>query len=360
MLQPYHRILVIAGIVFCLPLPVYAYSGECSLKTDNQAATTFDWQQLINTPSDWNKHSIITAGVNWQGITPTPIGNLGNSFASVFDSNSHIIHKAIIGTNARYLMSSHCTIDQKLYLWDSNDGLSWRLLNGGPSYSAPSGVIRDPSIFKHTDGRYYVCYTNNNTGDPCHPGRSNRFGVASSPDLAHWSFVRWVYLCHDSVHTVWAPEWFVNDDGHVHVFVMFDYNIYETHPIDPAFAIWSTPVKVSGELSGAIDPYLVKLNGRYYLWFSRDSYIGYSSSSSLTGPYTVKEANDWAGWGHKEGECLQQLGGGRWRIYFEPVLGAVQYSESNDNWATWTTPVAIASDQNNLSVAHGTVIKLGN
>jgi hypothetical protein len=265
----------------------------------------------------------------------------------------------------KYLMSSHCTTDEKLYLWLSSDGLSWNMFNGGASFTPPSGVLRDPSIFEHTDGYYYVVYTNNNT-DPCN-FQGNRFGVAKSADLVTWIHVCWVSIAESSF--VWAPEWFVDTDGSVHIFVAAKgywlnnnfWTIYEMHPANSSLTTWSNPIAITGtSLPKMIDPFMVKIGNTYHLWYKNEDTsqtIGYADSNSLTSGYVIQKSGDWAGWGQKEGDYLTQLDDGTWRIYMTAIVGAVYYSDSNDSWATWTAPVLITDDQSALTPSHGTVVK---
>jgi hypothetical protein len=97
MFHTYRKVLVIAGIVFCLFSSVFAYSGGSGEPNDPyRIATVSDWQQLKNTSSDWNKNFIMTADVNLQGVALTPVGNSTNKFTGVFDGNSYIIRNANI------------------------------------------------------------------------------------------------------------------------------------------------------------------------------------------------------------------------------------------------------------------------
>ncbi len=59
-----------------------------------QISSVADWQSLMNTPDDWNKHFILTADLDLQGINLSPIGNSNNYFTGVFDGNGHIIRNA--------------------------------------------------------------------------------------------------------------------------------------------------------------------------------------------------------------------------------------------------------------------------
>jgi hypothetical protein len=351
------NVAVLLGLmvtVFLLPALTYAVSADqCDFNDDND----IDWKDLSVITRNWlldcSTHDCNGADLDSSGSVNLVDFTL---FAEYWNPDANL---------ACLLMACHCLADrgqEKLYLWQSNDGIDWKLLNGGPSYSAPEYVIRDPSIFKHTDGKYYICYTNNNISPQNFTG--TRFGVASSPDLVVWTHVCWVDF--GSVSYVWAPEWFIDTDGSVHIFVAVDYIIKEVHPTNSTFTAWSSPVTITGTNfpQKMIDPFIIYRDGTYYLWYvndhgvaGADSTIEYASSSSLTSGYTVIESGDWAGWGHpREGESLVHLGGSNWRIYLQTQLGAMYWSESYDNWQTWTGKVLLTDDQPDLVIGHGTVI----
>jgi hypothetical protein len=57
-------------------------------------------------------------------------------------------------------------------VYDSADGTRFTLKKP-LAYTPPKGLIRDPSVIKHTDGWYYVAYTTGWAG--------NTIGLARSP-----------------------------------------------------------------------------------------------------------------------------------------------------------------------------------
>lgn len=96
----YRRALsVMGGIILCLSSSVFAYTGGSGTEADPyQISTVSDWNDLMNTSSDWSKHFIMTADVNLQGVALTPIGN----FTGVFNGNNHVISNVDINTPASY------------------------------------------------------------------------------------------------------------------------------------------------------------------------------------------------------------------------------------------------------------------
>jgi hypothetical protein len=78
----------------------FAYSGGTGEpNTPYQIGTVSDWQQLMTTSVDWNKHFIMTADINLMGVTVTPVGDSGIPFTGVFDGNGHTISYLKINTN---------------------------------------------------------------------------------------------------------------------------------------------------------------------------------------------------------------------------------------------------------------------
>ncbi len=86
------------------------YSGGSGTEENPyQIATVADWQTLMNTSDDWNKHFILTADLDLKGVALFPIGNLSNMFTGVFDGNGHIISNAVINMpNSNYVGLFSC------------------------------------------------------------------------------------------------------------------------------------------------------------------------------------------------------------------------------------------------------------
>ena len=61
-----------------------------------QISTVSHWQNLMNTPADWDKYFILTADLDLQGITLSPIGNDSQPFNGVFDGNGYVIRNAVV------------------------------------------------------------------------------------------------------------------------------------------------------------------------------------------------------------------------------------------------------------------------
>jgi len=258
-----------------------------------------------------------------------------------------------------YLASAHHSEDELAYLFASQDGKKFGLINEFPV--APTlGTQRDPSIV-FFDGKYVMAVTH---------GTSTTFNILESEDLVNWSQRGTVDMASiGSVHRVWAPELWV-DGTTLRAFVSVstsgstsNFQIYET---SEGASSWTTPTKltITGR-SNVIDPFMVKVGSDYFLWYKEEDndYIEYAKATSLTGTYTVQESGNWASWGSPvEAPCLIELPNGDWRIYMNEHAGfdsvQIWYSESTDDWATWSTKVAIETPILENQFAHMTVLEM--
>lgn len=260
------------------------------------------------------------------------------------------------------------SLNPGLALLASPDGLRWNSLRSAnkPLYVPASGGMYDPSIMRY-NGQYWLVHD--------HGGATQTdFAVVSSPDLENWTQVATVSCTGlAGVQQVWAPEWFVDADGSVHVVVALNtttngvtgFGLYELHPTNTAMTAWSAPTAITGTNFPAtmIDPFLM-LNpaGGYMLWYknqvSNTGTIEYATSTSLTSGYTVQKSGDWAGWGtSKEGPCPVYMGGTHWRVYMFQYTGTqgIFSSDSTDNMATWSAITALDTP---FTIDHGTMIRL--
>ncbi len=95
MFSVYRKMWAAAGFILCLVSVVYAYSdGNGTEAAPYQIASVSDWQQLMGTSSDWSKYFIMTADIDLQGISLTPVGNTTTNFTGVFDGDEYIIYNA--------------------------------------------------------------------------------------------------------------------------------------------------------------------------------------------------------------------------------------------------------------------------
>jgi len=250
--------------------------------------------------------------------------------------------------------------DGTVNVYQSDDATDFRLLKAS-AYTPPSNRIRDASVFKHTDGYYYITYTTHTWQDP-----STTIGFARSSDRVNWTFLYDYTVPLSNLSRAWAPEWFVDSNGSVYVIVSCSttadewiFTPYALKAANSGLTAWGSPVALSGIGTNHIDTFIVKIGSTYHAFPKNETtkYIEYATASSLTGPYTIRSTGDWAGWGGtREGPALVQLDNGGWRIFFDGYGdSSYYYSDSYDTFATWTAPKKLPGVSG--TVRHFTVIK---
>jgi sucrose-6-phosphate hydrolase SacC (GH32 family) len=249
--------------------------------------------------------------------------------------------------------------ESRMYIYQSTDGLNFSLL-AGPTYTPPTGLLRDPSIIRNTaDGLYYITYTTNWAG--------NTIGLASSPDRIHWTFIENITMPAGTFVT-WAPEWFRDSNGSMHIIVNLNrtntgdsnFNPYDLTSLHSNLRSWSAPVALAGVGPNYIDSFIVKVGSVYHIFAKNETtkYIEHATATNLNGPYTFVGRGNWAGWGqYLEGPALYQLDNGNWRIVIDGYNSKhYYYSDSSNTFKTWTAK-AILPDGLSGFVRHGTVLK---
>jgi hypothetical protein len=246
-----------------------------------------------------------------------------------------------------------------LLIYKAPDDLNFtEVSNSG--YAGPTDNLRDPSIMKYSDGKYYVAFTTPEGKGCC--GADLSFSIAVSPDLMTWTTFTTVPSGVPGTQTTWAPEWFKDTDGSINILVSIDpgggHRTYVFKATDSTLMTWQGPTE-AGIGPDFIDTFVVLLGGTYHAFTknSATSYIEHATATSLTGPWTFVGTGDWAGWGvHREGPAVIQLPGGVWRAFIDGYGsgGHEMYTDSTDDFATWTTPAPIPVIGNTTS--HGTVI----
>jgi hypothetical protein len=247
--------------------------------------------------------------------------------------------------------------ESNMYLYQAADALNFNLVKG-PAYTPPGGLVRDPSLMRHTDSYYYIAYTTNWAGTD--------FGIARSWDLTNWSFVTNVNVNVSGTQNTWAPEWFIDSDGSVNLIVSLssstdgDFQPYKFTAQNGSLTSWSGGVALNGITPNYIDTFIVKEGNIYHAFAKNETtqYIEHAIASNLTGPYYFIGTGDWAGWGNGiESPALVQLDSGAWRIYFDKYAAPTgyYYSDSPD-LATWSAKAELPGGLSGL-VRHGTVIK---
>ncbi|MGV9680301.1 glycoside hydrolase family 43 protein [Nocardia sp. NPDC003482] len=271
---------------------------------------------------------------------------------------------AATGVPMRYTMTAFTNDSETdMYVYESTDATNFTLLRAA-AYRPPTGLCRDPSLFRGFDGAYYLTYTTGWDGDT--------IGFARSTDRVNWTFLYELPVPVPNVGHTWAPEWFVDRRGRIGVVVSLNtgpnFRPYLMTALHPALRSWSPLTPLPGfdpapDTLGYIDTTIVAADGRYHAFTKNEStkLVELAVAESPTGPYRFVETGDWAGWGGPcEGQCVIQLPDGRWRIFLdhydldEPERGTYLYSDSFDTFRTWTEPAELPGISG--TVRHFTVL----
>ncbi|MBN2271977.1 MAG: hypothetical protein JXN61_15285 [Sedimentisphaerales bacterium] len=96
------RFTIYAVLVLVLVFTASSYAGYSGgtgePNSPYEIATVADWQELMNTPGDWDKHFVLTTDIDLNDVALSPVGNDANNFTGIFDGNDHIIRNADINT----------------------------------------------------------------------------------------------------------------------------------------------------------------------------------------------------------------------------------------------------------------------
>ena len=250
----------------------------------------------------------------------------------------------------------------KLSIYTSTDSINFTLLSD-TGFGGNTSYIRDPSIMKYTDGKYYIAYTDPMSASCCNP--EDHFGIAVSADLIHWTDLTTVKAGVPSVSRTWAPEWYI-EAGMVRIIANIDtgnqlpdFQPYAFTAQNSTLTSWSGPTAL-GIGADYIDTFVAKLGTTYHAFIKSETtrYLEHATAPSLTGPWTFVGRDNWAGWGSGlEGPAIVQLDDGKYRMYVDPQSGGTpyQYMTSSD-LNTWSAKASIPGAAGTV-LRHGTVIR---
>lgn len=257
--------------------------------------------------------------------------------------------------------SSASDVDMDVY--ESSDGQAFTLLKKS-AYRPPAGRVRDASIFRNTDGTYYLTYTTvdganigfarstdrvnwtfmhnypvpfccaflpgtgDGTGSASPPGFSGSAGFSDGPSLSPFTT------------KAWAPEWFV-ENGRINVILSMStgggFVPYLMTALDSSMRVWSPPVPLIGIGADHIDTTIVKVGSVYHAFTKNETkkFIQHATATSLLGPYSFVAPGDWGAF--VEGPAVIQLPNGAWRLYLDSYKsGKYLTSDSTNGLASWT------------------------
>ena len=253
---------------------------------------------------------------------------------------------------------SDAAADEKLWVYTSTNGVNFTLLSD-TGFGGPTGVLRDPSIMKHTDGKYYICFTVQSWTTS-----STFFAIASSSDLIHWTNVTTVNAGVSGTYFTWAPEWFI-EGSTVRIIVSLgpqgsNFKPYIFTAQNSTLTSWSTAVDM-GIGTNHIDTFVVKSGSTYHAFVKDETskYVEHATATNLTGPWTWVGTGNWTGWGSGyEGQCVVQMENGTWRIYPDKYSsGSGLWTATSPDLYTWSSLSAIGVSPSGI-VRHGTVLRV--
>ncbi|MEO9330023.1 glycoside hydrolase family protein [Gordonia aurantiaca] len=249
-------------------------------------------------------------------------------------------------------------------VYQSDDGATFRPVRLS-AFRPPSGVVRDPSIFRSADGWYHVTYT---TGQ-------NTIGFARSRDRVNWTFThnypvplccaflpgtgdgRGVFgssagsLSFGSAGSsdgpslspfttkAWAPEFFV-EGGRVNIILSMStgggFVPYVMTALDPGLRLWSPPVPILSIGADHIDTTVVKVGATYHAFTKNETKktIEHAVARSLTGPYRFVPIRDFGRF--VEGMALARLPNGKWRMYFDAYKQKRYFYSDSPDLFSWS------------------------
>lgn len=265
----------------------------------------------------------------------------------------------------RYTMVAFSNVsDRDLDVYESTDGTNFAPA-ALSAYRPPTGLVRDPSIFRHTDGAYYLVYTTGSTGATIGfarstdrvtwtplgdhalpfccallPGTGDGTGSANIPGFAGSSGLERLPSLSPFTTKAWAPEWFV-DGGTVHVIVSLStgggFVPYVITATDPSLQRWTAPVPMVGLGADRIDTTVVKVGPVYHAFTKNETRktIEHATAPTLFGPYAFVPPGDWGP--TREGPAVVELPNGVWRLYLDAYTeGKYLFSDSADGLQTWS------------------------
>jgi hypothetical protein len=232
-----------------------------------------------------------------------------------------------------------------LMIYTSKDALNWTLLYD-TGYLGPTGFMRDPSIMRYTDGKYYVAFTTPPTLACC--GDEQSFSIGSSSNLKDWTTIATVPCGVAGTKNTWSPEWFVDTDGSVHLTATLDLSIYHYEPTDATLTKWGPPTAMN--ISGTLDAQVLKIGSTYHMILPNR----HGTAPSFNGPWTWN--NNLLPPACKEGPAMVHISGDTWRYYCDDGgNGHESTSLTTDLFQSWSPLVTLPVVGNNMS--QGTVIR---
>ena len=237
--------------------------------------------------------------------------------------------------------------DEKLWIYTSTNGTSFNNFYNG--FGGPTGVLRDPSIMKHTDGKYYIAFTVQSWTT-----NSTYFAIASSTNLTSWTNVATVNSGIANTKFTWAPEWFI-EGSTVRIITSIgttaggDFKPYVYTAQNSALTSWSGPVSM-GIGANTIDTFVIKSGSTYHAFVKDENtkFIKHATSSSLLSGWSSFTNLFTSGY---EGPSVIQLDDGTFRIYIDKYTAGGIWTATSSDLNSWSGLSLMGAYR------HGTVLK---
>lgn len=202
----------------------------------------------------------------------------------------------------------------------SNDGVDFTSL-ASETWTPPGGVLRDPALVRHSDGRYYLAYANGAGG----------VGLARSSNLRQWEFVR--DLPAGGAGGAVRPGWVRDRDGRLHLVLASASGAQVVTP-DAAFNDWpaAQPLEGLAGHAGAV----ALADGGGYLAVARAPHGGQlvlARAPALAGPWRVEATL--AGFGKDVTPSALVRHGSALRLYGSDAQARAWHADSADGGRTW-------------------------
>lgn len=257
----------------------------------------------------------------------------------------------------------------------SDDGYNYKAINkGNPVLSSASisstGGVRDPHILRGENGDYYMVATDMVSANGWNSNRG--MVLLKSTNLVDWTSAKvnipTAFPVFAAADRVWAPQtiWDPVARKYMVYFAMrlggsdID-KIYYAHANASFTALESAPkLLYTYDGKAAIDGDIVLKDNLYHLFFKTEGTgngIKSAVSSTLTGPYTLRDKYLQATTNAVEGSCVFKLtNSDTWILMYDMYTsGQYQFTTSKDlvNFAVATTKYSF-----DFTPRHGTVIPI--
>jgi hypothetical protein len=236
--------------------------------------------------------------------------------------------------------------DEKLWIYTSPNANSFSLLSN-TGFGGSTGVLRDPSIMKHTDGKYYVAYTVQSWTT-----QSTFFSIASSTNLINWTQIASVNAGVAGTAYTWAPEWYI-EGSTIRIIVSLGTSSYQFTPYiftatNSALTTWSAPVGM-GIGANTIDTFVVKSGSTYHAFVKDETtkWVKRATSSSLTSGWSAFTNL----WQYYEAPAVAQTDDGVWHLYIDKYTNGGIWQATSTNLTSWSGLTLVGAYR------HGTVLK---